>query len=240
MERLAELIESSVHVVAFTGAGVSTLSGIRDFRGENGLYRTLDADRVFDIRHFVDDPAYYYRHTKNFIYDLDGKTPSIVHTELARLEEAGIVRAVITQNIDLLHQKAGSRTVIEVHGTPSVHRCLDCGREFSFAEIAAIVRRDEVPWCDCGGAIKPDVTFFGEALPARAIEGAVRECARADLLLVLGSSLVVTPAAHFPLYTIEHGGRIVIVNRMPTPLDRYAALRYDELETVFAFLHDRL
>lgn len=240
MQRLVELITQSSYVVAFTGAGVSTLSGIKDFRGENGLYKTVDADRVFNIHAFVDDPSYYYRNTKRFIYDLDEKRPGIVHTELARLEEAGIVRAVITQNIDLLHQKAGSRNVIEVHGTPSVHRCLDCGREYAFERVAAIVKRDEVPWCACGGAIKPDVTFFGEALPAAAIEGAVRECSRADLLLVLGSSLVVTPAAHFPLYTLDHGGRLVIVNRMPTPLDRAAALRYDELEEVFLFIRDHL
>ena len=243
MEHLCTLIKESSFCVAFTGAGVSTLSGIADFRGRKGLYRRkdIDADRIFEITYFKRDPAYYYLKSKDFIYNLSEKTPSIVHTELARMEELGYVKAVITQNIDLLHQKAGSKRVIEVHGTPEVHRCLSCGKTWSFEEIARTVQQDIVPFCDeCGGIIKPDITFFGESLPPDAVEEAVELSTRADLMLVLGSSLVVQPAASFPIYTLQNGGKIVIVNYMETPLDGSAELICDDLEEVFTRLSEKL
>jgi NAD-dependent deacetylase len=154
MDNFVKLLTEAHHCVVFTGAGVSTLSGIRDFRGKNGFYsQTEDADKIFDLYYFLQDPSLYYRRSKNFIYDLEEKEPGIVHTEIARLEAAGLIKAVITQNIDLLHQKAGTRNVIEVHGSPRLHRCLDCGSTYDFEEIAAIVRRDELPVCqDCGGS----------------------------------------------------------------------------------------
>jgi len=241
LEAFAGLLRSARYCVVFTGAGVSTLSGIRDFRGKNGLYKTADAEKIFDLDYFLRDPSYYYRHAKDFIYDLEEKEPNIVHTEIARLEAAGIVKAVITQNIDLLHQKGGSKNVIEVHGSPLVHRCLQCDATYSFEEIAAIVRRDELPLCrDCGGTVKPDITFFGESLPARAVEDAVRESARADLMVVLGSTLLVQPAASFPLYSLQNGGDLVIVNDMPTPLDSHAVLRYQDLEKTFIYIREHL
>ena len=243
MERLIERIKGSTSCVVFTGAGVSTLAGIADFRGEKGLYKRedIDADRIFDIGYFKRDPSYYYLKSKDFIYGLEHKIPAIVHTELARLESAGYIQAVITQNIDLLHQKAGSRHVVEVHGSPMVHRCLSCGKTWTFEIIAAMVQEDRVPVCDaCGGLVKPDITFFGEQLPAGALEEAFSLASRADLMLVLGSTLLVQPAASIPLYTLRQGGSLVIVNNMETPLDRYADLLYDDLESVFLYIHENL
>ena len=223
MNELLDAIEKSANLTAFTGAGVSTFSGIRDFRGKNGLYNDEDADKIFDLNYFMRDPSFYYSKTKDFIYNIEEKNPGPVHKMLAGLESEHRIKTVITQNIDLLHQKAGSLDVIEVHGSPSTHRCLGCGKQFDFREIANLVQQDIVPSCpDCGGIIKPDITFFGEALPAHAIERAFDVAAESDLMLVLGSSLVVQPAASIPLQTVRSGGRIVIVNDMPTPLDDYA------------------
>lgn len=236
-ELLYKMILSSRHCVAFTGAGVSTLSGIRDFRGKNGLYKTVDAEKIFDIDVFRSDPSFYYTMTKDFIYNLDDKNPSVVHKVLARLEREGRLGAVITQNIDLLHQKAGSRRVIEVHGSPSIHRCPSCGSTMTFAEAAAIVRGGALPFCArCGSVLKPDITFFGESLPAGALSEADAEARQADLMLVLGSSLLVYPAATLPERTLDHGGKIVIVNDMETHLDRRATMKFKDLESVFESL----
>ena len=241
MERLVEKLKKSNYCVVLTGAGVSTLSGIQDFRGKNGLYKTADAEKIFDINYFRKDPLFYYQNSKNLIYNLDDKQPSIVHTELARLEKAGIIKAVITQNIDLLHQKGGSINVIEVHGSPLVHRCLSCGGKMEYEKVCEIVRAGRFPVCkDCGGIVKPDVTFFGEMLPEKALEKAMDETVKADLVLVLGSSLLVQPAASFPMYTVKSGGELVIVNDMETPLDRYASLLYQDLEEVFKFISENL
>lgn len=234
MDDLATRVKFSRNVVVFTGAGVSTLSGIRDFRGKNGIYKDEDADKIFSMDYFLRDPSFYYRKTKDFIYNLNTKTPSLVHTECARLEALGIVAAVITQNIDMLHQKAGSRTVIEVHGSPRIHRCLDCGKPYAFDEIRRVVQDDGVPSCDaCGGIVKPDIVFFGERLDRDALEQSAKLAAEADLLLVLGSSLVVQPAASIPLYTLNHGGDLAIVNDGPTPLDQLATYRHGDLESCF-------
>lgn len=234
---LAEAIRGASRCVALTGAGVSTLSGIQDFRGKNGLYRTMNADTIFDISIFRHDPSYFYRMSSDFIYALDDKKPSTVHMALAALESAGYLDAVITQNIDLLHTKAGSRRVIEIHGSPAVHHCLSCGFQEGFLEVANVVRRVEIPRCPaCGGILKPDITFFGEALPKKALEEAIDESRKADLMLVLGTSLIVHPAAGLPERTLRAGGRIVLVNDMPTALDDRAFLRFEDLETTFTCL----
>ncbi len=244
MRELIDLLTTSRNCVAFTGAGVSTFSGIRDFRGEDGIYRDeeIDADRIFDLHAFLADPGYYYTHSRDIIYGLDDRTPGLVHNELARLEGGGIIHGVITQNIDLLHQKAGSQRVIELHGSPSLHRCLDCDRTYSYETICERLRAGDIPpLCPaCGGIIKPDITFFGEALPQSALQQASQLAFEADCLLVCGSTLIVQPAASIPLYTLESGGKLVIVNNMPTPLDAYAALRYDDLSEVFTFLSQAL
>jgi NAD-dependent deacetylase len=235
---LFEAIKASRHCVAFTGAGVSTLSGIRDFRGKNGLYTVAahsqseenNAEKMFDITCFDADPSIYYTVARDFIY-CDEKEPSLVHIVLAQLEQKNLVKALITQNIDFLHQKAGSKNVIELHGTLSRHYCRRCNYySDNFAEIAATVKSSAVPRCPaCNTALKPAVVFFGESLPVKALHDAQRQAEQADLMLVLGTSLTVFPAATIPQITIRQGGALAIINDGATPLDRYALFRSDDL-----------
>jgi len=235
IEELYNKITHSKHCTAFTGAGVSTLSGIRDFRGKNGLYNDRDAEKIFDIDYFEEDPSFYYKAAASLIYNIDEKSPSVVHRVLAELEKRGFLKALITQNIDLLHQKAGSNHVIEVHGSPKIHYCLRCaGVRVPFEEAAAIVRAGELPKCPkCGRVLKPAITFFGESLPMDALREATDEAQKSDLMLVLGTTLTVNPAATMPRYTLANGGEIVIVNDMPTYLDNQALFRFDDLGEVF-------
>ncbi len=239
VSELYKWIREAKHLVAFTGAGVSTLSGIQDFRGKNGL---KGGERIFNIEIFEQDPSVYYNGTRSFLYNIDEKEPSIVHTVLGDLEKRGILKAVITQNIDLLHQKGGSSNVIEVHGSPAFHYCLRCaGIRMDFKEAAAIVLEGGMPQCPkCGRVLKPAITFYGESLPIEALREATAQAHKADLMLVLGTSLVVYPAASMPEYTLRCGGRIVIVNNMPTHLDSHAAMRFDELGLVFEELQRRM
>lgn len=242
MHQLLSLMHSSSHCVFLSGAGISTLSGIPDFRGSKGIYKQFDADKIFDIHYFRKDPAYFYTHGREFIYNLEEKEPNIIHRMLAKLEDEGIVKSIITQNIDMLHQKAGSRRVIEIHGSPAQHTCLHCSKKFPYELISPIVHSHQVvPKCDgCGGLVKPDIVFFGEMLDQNSFSQAISESSKADLMVVVGSSLVVHPAASLPLNTIKHGGRLVIVNNMPTPLDEYAYLRYPDLEKVFRYLEKEI
>ena len=239
-------ITEAQHVVALTGAGVSTLSGIRDFRGKNGLYNdpmeSPDAEKMFNIDYFEHDPSLYYAKAAAFIYNLNEKEPSIVHTVLGELEKRGMLKAVITQNIDMLHQKGGSRKVIEVHGSAQTHYCQRCaGVRMGFEEAAAIVRSGGMPQCPhCGRVLKPTITFFGEALPADALREAAFEAQEADLMLILGTSLTVHPAAGLPNYTLRSGGELIIINNQPTPLDRYAVMRLPELGPVFEGLREEI
>jgi NAD-dependent deacetylase len=235
IKSLFEMITGAKHCVALTGAGVSTLSGIRAFRGKNGLYNDMDAEKIFDIDYFHKDPSFYYMSTRSFIYNLDEKEPSVVHTCLGELEKRGYLKALITQNIDLLHQKGGASRVIEIHGSPRFHYCLYCaGVRMDFAEASAIVSRGELPKCPtCGRVLKPAITFFGESLPMEALREATEEAQAADLMLVLGTSLTVNPAASIPYHTLRNGGKMVIVNNMPTPLDSQAFMHFDDLGEVF-------
>ena len=238
MKKLIDAIADAECVVAMTGAGVSTLCGIPDFRGPQGLYKNPDAERIFDIDWFDRDPSVYYRGCRDLIYGLDEFDPGPVHHALKRLEDRGKLAGIITQNIDMLHQKAGSSTVYEVHGSPLLHHCRRCGDEKSFGEIRSIIEANGglgaldvgyVPRCQCGGAYKPDITFFGEALPEVAFMRSQELALRADVMLVLGTSLTVYPAAGLPSLTLRNGGKVFIVNAQPTPLDGQAAARYPDL-----------
>ncbi|MCL2722077.1 MAG: NAD-dependent deacetylase [Treponema sp.] len=235
INKLFSLIQESKYPVALTGAGVSTLSGIRDFRGKNGLYNEMDAEKIFSLEYFEKDPSFYYNQAGSFIYNIDEKEASIVHIVLGELEQLGFLKALITQNIDLLHQKGGSKNVIEIHGSPAVHYCLRCaGIKVSYEEAATVVKKGEMPKCPkCDRVLKPAITFFGEALPTQALKQSVTHSQEADLMLVLGTSLTVHPAASMPNYTLRNSGKIVIVNNMPTPLDDMAFMRFDDLGTVF-------
>jgi len=242
IEKMFDMIREAKYAVALTGAGASTLSGIPDFRGKDGLYSKVDAEKIFDIEWFKRDPSIYYGAASEFIYNVNEKKPSIAHTVLADLESLGFLKALITQNIDMLHTRAGSKNVIEIHGSPKNHYCLKCPRvEMGFDEAAEIARRGEAPRCPkCGAALKPAITFFGEALPQRALQQAVEEASRADLMLVIGTSLTVYPAAAMPEYALRGGARLIIVNAQPTGLDDYAALRIEDIAQAFEGLRDLL
>jgi NAD-dependent deacetylase len=251
---LYKLITSARRCVALTGAGVSTLSGIRDFRGKGGLYTLSNGayQRMFDIDEFERDPSAYYQAAKDFIYGLDDKEASIVHTTLGKMETRGLVQAIITQNIDFLHQRGGAKHVIEVHGSPAWHYCMRCaGVRVPFAEVQAVVKQEapegsregavSMPRCPkCGRVLKPAITFFGEMLPAAALREAEEEAQAADLMLVLGTSLTVYPAAGLPNTTLRAGGKIVIVNEQPTSLDGEATMRFEQLEATFEELNSLL
>lgn len=238
MQKLIEALQTSTCTVALTGAGVSTLCGIPDFRGPQGLYKQPDAERIFDIDWFDRDPSIYYNGARELVYGLKNYEPGPVHLALRHLQDLGKLQGVITQNIDMLHQKAGSSPVYEVHGSGIVHACRDCGATKTFAEICAmladrpaVLDRASVPRCACGGVFKPAITFFGEALPEEAFTRAQELAIRAQVLLVLGTSLTVFPAAGLPRLTLQAGGKVFIVNGQPTALDEYAVGTYRDLQT---------
>ena len=245
-DELYKRITEAKYLTALTGAGVSTLSGIRDFRGKNGIYNdpalVVDADKIFSINYFEQDPSLYYKSSASFIYNIDEKEPSLVHNVLGELEKKGHLKSIITQNIDLLHQKGGAKNVIEIHGSPKIHYCLRCpGIRMPFEEAAAIVKSGGMPKCPkCERVLKPAITFFGESLPVDALRKAVEEAQKSDLMLVLGTSLTVFPAAGMPDYTLRGGGEIIIVNDMPTHLDALALMRFKDLEAVFLDLKKEL
>ena len=229
MEKLIEALRTAKHVGCLTGAGVSTLCGIPDFRGPQGLYKQPNAERIFDIDWFDRDPSIYYNGCAELVYGLDKFTPGPVHRALRHLEDLGILKGIATQNIDMLHQKAGSSNVYEVHGSPILHHCRRCGDEKTFGEIMEMLKGGGVPRCRCGGAYKPDITFFGESLPEAAFASAQSLAIRSDVFLVLGTSLTVFPAAGLPHLTLQAGGKVFIVNAQPTSLDEYAAGVYRDL-----------
>lgn len=241
VETLEQLLDRSNHTVVFTGAGVSTLSGIRDFRGSGGFYTSKwHGKRVEDLLSlylFKEDPSWFYGWAREFLYRLDDFQPSIVHTVLAKMERMGMIEGVYTQNIDLLHQKGGSNHVWEIHGSPRQHTCVSCGAKASYNDVVTVVQDGKVPHCrQCGGVLKADIVFYGEQLDGMLLDRAYRDMASADLVMVLGSSLTVQPAASLPMATYYHGGKLVIVNSQPTPLDAYAKVRLYDLRDTFAQL----
>ena len=209
MDRAVEAIFAARKPYFFTGAGVSTLCGIPDFRGPNGLYRDPNVAKMFEIDLFDEDPSYFYRYADTLVYGTDEIKPGPVHLALAALERARRSSGVVTQNIDGLHERAGSSPVYAVHGSAAMHHCRRCGDAKTFDEIVAI--RGGVP-----GAV--------------AFSGAMALAASADLVVVLGSSLTVHPAASIPLRTLRGGGRMVIVNRGETPYDDMAECLCDDLK----------
>ena len=225
--RLAALIRDSQTCVVLTGAGVSTESGIPDFRSPTGLWARFDPLEYGSIEAFRADPDKVWRFYAPRFAMLGEAQPNDAHRALARLEAAGLVRAVVTQNIDLLHSRAGSADVVEVHGSIRTSSCPRCGRRYELAEVVALLQEASAPRCECGGTLKPDVVFFGELLPPSAVDRAFALAREARLLLVVGSALEVHPVAGLPLETLDAGGELAIVNLGPTALDRRATLRVE-------------
>ena len=225
IETLKTWIEASDNIVFFGGAGVSTESGIPDFRSTDGLYHQkfeYPPETILSHTFFYQHTEYFYRFYREKMLPLEAK-PNAAHLALAGLERAGKLRAVVTQNIDGLHQKAGSKNVYELHGSIWRNFCTKCGKAYSAEYIRDA---DGVPHCACGGLIKPDVVLYEEGLDEKTISGAVRAIAEADVLIVGGTSLTVYPAAGLIRY---YGGkRLVLINRDETPYDGYANLIFRE------------
>ncbi len=216
---------SSRETVVLTGAGISTPSGIPDFRSPgSGLWQDIDPARVISLSAFHRDPAVFYEWLHPLAVRLQTAAPNPAHTALARLEGMRLIKAVMTQNIDGLHQKAGSQEVLELHGTLDSMSCLQCGRRQTSQPFwKPFVESRQFPACpDCGDILKPNIVFFEEMLPPDAWERSERLCLSAGLILVMGSSLEVMPANQLPLTALRHGAKLAILNRDPTRLDNLA------------------
>jgi len=230
-QSVVELLRRAGRMAALTGAGVSTAAGIPDFRGPRGLYvtRQYDPEKTFDIGYFDRDPTYFFAFARDFVRLVEQVKPTLTHRFLAALEAQGRLEAVVTQNIDGLHQKAGSRRVLEVHGSVRSGHCRGCGKAYGYEALKAKVLGEAIARCEaCGGVVKPDIVFFGEAV--QEMEEASRVAARADLFLVIGSSLTVYPAALLPQYA---GGQVVVVNQGPVELASAEWLHVDEAADSF-------
>jgi NAD-dependent deacetylase len=242
--RLAELVRGAERVVALTGAGISVPSGIPDFRSPGtGLWENVNPMEVAHIDVFRRDPARFWSFYGERFATLEDKQPNAAHRALAELERRDLLEAVITQNIDRLHRKAGTSELVEVHGTIDHASCLRCGARYTLEDTRARLAADPegVPRCVCGNPLKPDVVLFGEYLPEDALMRAERLAREADLMLCIGSSLEVYPVADLPARTLAAGGRVAIVTQGPTPFDPQAEVKLEgdvvaELEALLAAL----
>lgn len=227
----ARLLREARRAWALTGAGVSTPSGLPDFRGPKGLWRTHNVEELSTLEGFHRNPQAFYSFWLWRFQLMSQAQPNLVHKFLAALEERGILRGVITQNIDGLHQRAGSKRVLEVHGHVRSASCVLCGTTYSMSWLVEEVGRMGLARCSCGGLVKPQVVLFGESLTPD-FEVAQREVAEADLLFVLGTSLLVWPVAGLVPLAVNQGASLIIANAEPTPYDHYAdvLLRGDLVE----------
>jgi NAD-dependent deacetylase len=242
--KLASLIREAKSVVALTGAGISVPSGIPDFRSPgSGLWENVDPMEVAHIDAWRADPERFWHFYGNRFQTLRDKRPNGAHLALVELERRGKLDAVVTQNIDMLHRKAGTQELVEVHGTIEHSSCLSCGAQYPLDDVRERLDRSaiSVPECDCGEPLKPDVVLFGEYLPEGALERAYELASGADVLLCVGSSLEVHPIAQLPSATRQSGGAVAIVTQGPTPWDSRAAVKLEgdvvaELRAVVAAL----
>lgn len=231
-----KLLKSSARTAVLTGAGISTLSGIPDFRSSGGIYSkkfgSLPVESLLEIDFFLSHPEEFYSWARDGWYSSAVYKPSIVHETVKRMEEKGLLSdGVWTQNIDSLHTYCGSEKVYELHGTLRTSTCTECGRKYTFDKTRSALKNSAYPRCtECGGLIRPDIVFYGESLDGSLIEKAHSVMSSVDLVIVLGSSLVVNPVASLPLLTLYGGGNVVIVNRDRTYLDDKAAFVFDDLK----------
>lgn len=219
VDKAARLIAKSKYCTALTGAGISTESGIPDFRGPQGLWSRVDP-KVATHSYFIDNPKDFWSFHLKFM-EFRNVKPNDAHIALSKLEKLSVLKYVITQNIDGLHQQAGLKNVIELHGNLKTASCIYCGRKYSYEEVLEIIGREGLPpRCPvCRGILKPDVVLFEEPLPYDAIATAYYESSRSDLMLVLGTSLAVYPAASLPETVKSHGGKLIIINLESTQKD---------------------
>ena len=224
IERAAALIANSKHIVALTGAGISTPSGIPDFRSPgSGLWEKVNPLLIASSFSFRVQPQVFYEWARPLARKLLEAEPNPAHRALAKLEEMGLLKAVITQNIDDLHQKAGSKRVFELHGNMRQTTCLKCRKVVPIQDmIEQFLEKGEMPYCSCGGLLRPNVVLLGEQLPRWVLLEAWGEAERCDLMLVVGSSLEIAPASEIPFVALRCGAKVIVVNYQPTPLDSQA------------------
>ena len=227
IEQARVLIRNANRIVAFSGAGISTEAGIPDFRGKGGLWEDQKLMELMSAGGFRRDPVAFYRASLQTLPNIHRAEPTAAHRLVARLEAQGKLSAVVTQNIDGLHQAAGSQTVYEIHGNFRTGRCVDCRAAYEMAAFYGRIERGEIelPLCsECRSPIKPDVVLFGDLLPFDVWDRAVEASRSCDLMLVLGSSLIVYPAAELPKLAVMNGAKLIIVNREATDYDPMASV----------------
>lgn len=226
-KQVISLIGNAKRIVALTGAGISTEAGIPDFRGPGGMWEDAEVMERLTLSGFHRDPAAFYQASRTLNSTIARARPTLAHRLLVHLEQLGKMTAVVTQNIDGLHRAAGSGTVYELHGTYRTGHCTKCRTGYEMKEFYSEIEQDrlQVPRCkECAAPIKPDIVLFEELLPVDAWEGAVSAVGNCDLMLVLGSSLVVYPAADLPMMAVKKGAQLVIINLEPTDYDRLATV----------------
>ena len=222
IEQAAQLVAKAQRIVALTGAGISVPSGIPDFRGNSGLWVGQDPLEVASAHAFAAHPDRFFRWIRPLLDQVLSAEPNPAHRALATLERQHQLRAVITQNIDGLHQRAGSREVFELHGHLRSATCSACGCHVPAEPLLPRVRRGELPRCQCGAVYKPDIILFGDQLPLNLYWLAVEELKHCDLLIVVGTSLEVAPVSEMPQLALDHGAKLVIINTAPTHIDSLA------------------
>jgi NAD-dependent deacetylase len=222
IQRAAELLANSNFAVALTGAGVSTESGIPDFRSEGGIWEKYNPEIHGNIQSFIKDPSKFWELAEEVAPTLFNAAPNPGHEAIAELEKMDILNGIITQNIDELHQKAGAVLVYEVHGNVNRFTCFGCRASYNKHQVMRKLKKEKQypPRCDiCSAPLKPSVVLFGESLPTFEIYQSQALSEKADVMLIAGSSLSVVPVSDLPLYTVNSGGKLIIVNDNPTPLD---------------------
>lgn len=212
-KKAAEMIKKADYQVVLTGAGISAESGVPTFRGKSGLWKKYDPEAAVSISGFRRDPEPFWRFAQELLLENDIQ-PNPGHIALAELEKSGIIKKIITQNIDFLHQRAGSKEVLELHGTLNQATCLECNQEYRWEELVPVIEAGEIPECDnCQSKkIKPDIVFFGERLPEDELNQAWAAAESSDLMIVIGTSLAVYPVASLPKITKENGGKLIYIN----------------------------
>jgi len=226
LQKAADIIKNSDHIVVFSGAGISTESGIPDFRSEGGLWSKYDPNIYANYNYFLKDPTPFWTMHNELTDDLEEAKPNAAHKAIAELEKMGKVKAIITQNVDMLHQRAGSGSyedipIYELHGAYRKLECIKCGKEYEFDEIDT--KNVDYPVCEeCSGYIKPKVILFGESLPSGVIDAAINSVMKADCFIMIGSSLLVTPANFLPPLAKRNNAKIIFINKEETMMDEIA------------------
>ena len=226
IKQAAQIILNSKSTIALTGAGVSTKSGIPDFRGTNGLWTKVDPSKFASINGFLSDPKAWWEMALELAPTILAAKPNPAHTKLVELEKLGYLDGIITQNVDGLHQQAGSQNVVEVHGSLFSGTCTVCQYKMGRKDLERMIKKHQIPvMCtSCGGLVKLDTVFFGEALPQQELAIAIEFARKCQLMLAIGSYLVVYPVASIPTIAQQSGAQLIIINQEPTPFDSEADL----------------